>query len=77
MKRALQHKKGVFPESFTDQYLCHKLVWFQEFKSITEAIAMEKRIKHWRRKWKEELIEKMNPNWRDLSEGWFHERDLE
>jgi putative endonuclease len=77
MKRVLQHKKGVFPESFTDQYLCHTLVWFEDYKSITEAIAMEKRIKHWRRVWKEELIAKQNPNWNDLSDGWYHERDLE
>ncbi len=76
-KRVLQHKKGVFPESFTDQYLCHKLVWFQEYRSITEAIVMEKRIKRWRRAWKEEMIREGNSNWSDLSEGWYHDRDLE
>ena len=76
-KRVLQHKKGTFPESFTDQYLCHELVWFQACKTITEAIALEKRIKHWRRAWKDELIAKENPEWKDLSEGWYHERDIE
>ena len=77
MKRVLQHKKGVYPGAFTDQFLCHKLVWFQEYKSITEAIAMEKRIKRWRRAWKEELIREQNAEWSDLSEGWYHERDFE
>ena len=77
MKRVLQHKKGVFPGSFTDQFLCHKLVWFEQYATIVEAIAMEKRIKHWRRAWKEELIEKSNPKWKDLSDGWYDARDLE
>ncbi|HPF90962.1 MAG: GIY-YIG nuclease family protein [Flavobacteriales bacterium] len=77
MQRILQHKKGVFPGSFTDQFLCHKLVWFEQYRTIVEAIAMEKRIKHWRRAWKEELIEKSNPQWKDLSDGWYDARDLE
>ncbi|MBL7946588.1 MAG: GIY-YIG nuclease family protein [Flavobacteriales bacterium] len=77
MKRMLQHKKGIFPGSFTDQFLCHKLVWFQHYHTITEAIAMEKRIKRWRRTWKEKMISERNPEWRDLCEGWYHPRDLE
>lgn len=77
MKRVLQHKKGVFEGSFTDQYLCHKLVWFERYATITEAIAMEKRIKHWWRAWKEQLIEKVNSEWKDLSDGWYHAKDLE
>jgi len=76
-KRVLQHKKGVYPNSFTDQFLCHKLVWFDTCRSIVEAIAMEKRIKKWRRAWKEELIRAKNPQWNDLSEGWYDPRDLE
>lgn len=76
-KRVLQHKKGVFPESFTDQYLCHKLVWFAFVPTIEGAIAQEKRIKHWRRAWKEALIGKENPEWNDLSEGWYHAKDTE
>ena len=76
-KRVLQHKKGVFPDAFTDRYGCHTLVWFQEYASIKEAIAMEKRIKRWRRTWKEAMINDMNPEHADLSEGWYHARDLE
>ena len=77
MKRVLQHKKGVFPESFTDQYLCHKLVWSKFVPTIEGAIAEEKRIKHWRRAWKEELIAKENPEWKDLSDGCYDIRDFE
>jgi putative endonuclease len=77
MKRVLQHKKGVFPDSFTDRYLCHKLVWFARYPAIMEAITMEKRIKRWRRSWKDELIAKENPDRKDLSEGWYHPRDFE
>jgi putative endonuclease len=77
MKRVLQHKKGVFPESFTDQFLCHKLVWFEFVPTIEGAIAQEKRMKRWRRAWKEELIAKANPEWKDLSEDWYHAKDFE
>jgi putative endonuclease len=77
MKRVLQHKKGVFPDSFTDRYLCHKLVWFANYPAIMEAIAMEKRIKRWRRSWKDELIAKENPDRKDLSEDWYHPKDFE
>ncbi len=76
-KRILQHKKGEYPDSFTDQFLCHKLVWFEAYSSITEAIDMEKRIKKWRRVWKEDLIRSKNPEWIDLSESWYDRRDLE
>lgn len=54
MKRVLQHKKGVFEGSFTDQFLCHKLVWFERYATI----AMEKRIELSRRAWKVALIER-------------------
>ena len=77
MMRVLQHKKGEFKDSFTDQYLCHKLVWFEFVPTIEGAIAHEERIKHWRRAWKEALIEKENPKWSDLSDGWYHPKDME
>ena len=57
--------------------MCHKLAWFGFYNTVVEAIAMEKRIKHWRRAWKDELIEKLDPDWKDMSEDWYHERDLE
>lgn len=77
MMRVLQHKKGEYKDSFTDQCLCHKLVWFDFVPTIKGSIAQEKRIKHWRRAWKEAPIAKLNPEWKDLSEGWYNERDTE
>jgi putative endonuclease len=76
-QRVLQHKKHLYPDAFTAKYRCHKLVWFQEFGDIVEAIAQEKRLKRWRRAWKDELIGKLNPEWKDLSDGWYDPRDLE
>lgn len=74
--RVLQHKTGHYPEGFTAQYRCHELVWFEEFGDIVDAIAQEKRVKRWRRAWKDEMITKLNPEWKDLSEGWYHPSDL-
>ena len=65
--RANEHKEEL-REGFTKKYGVHPLVWFEEFADIREAILREKRIKKWRRAWKIELIEKMNPAWTDLFE---------
>ena len=63
--RIWQHKHDVFP-GFSRKYGCKMLVWFEDHDDITEAILREKRIKRWRRRWKFELIEADNPDWRDL-----------
>jgi putative endonuclease len=68
--RVFQHKKGVV-EGFTKKYKCHRLVYYESFPYIAQAIAREKEIKGWSRKKKNALIETMNPQWRDLSEGWY------
>jgi len=65
--RANQHREEI-RESFTKKYGVHMLVWFEEFANVYDAILREKRIKKWRRAWKIELIEKMNPDWSDLFE---------
>ncbi|MBP2831297.1 GIY-YIG nuclease family protein [Aquimarina sp. U1-2] len=73
LKRVYQHKTKAFAKSFTARYNCDKLVYFEEFHSIIEAIAREKQIKAGNRKRKENLIHSNNPDWSDLSEGWlFH-----
>jgi putative endonuclease len=64
--RISQHKEKVFPESFTAKYNCNKLLYYQSFSRIEEAIAYEKKIKKWKREWKEKLINDINPQWRDL-----------
>jgi len=63
--RAAGHRDEV-REGFTKKYGVHKLVWFEEFSDIHDAIRREKQIKKWRRAWKIELIEKVNPTWQDL-----------
>jgi putative endonuclease len=55
--------------SFTARYGAIRLVWYQEYQDIGEAIVAEKRIKKWRREWKIRLIEEMNPDWRELYGG--------
>ena len=65
--RIYQHQTKEFQNSFTAKYNCNKLVFYELFSSIDEAIAREKNIKNWKREWKNELIEGFNPNWDDLS----------
>ncbi len=64
-RRVYEHKSRV-PEGFTSKYIIDKLVYFEETPDVNTAITREKRIKKWRRSWKIELIEKFNPQWRDL-----------
>ena len=65
IRRVYEHKNNLI-DGFTKKYNCHKLVWFQETNSIEDAIKEEKRIKKWKREYKENLIRKMNPEWKDL-----------
>jgi putative endonuclease len=64
--RTTQHKEKYYVKSFTAKYNCDKLVWYESFYSFEEALAREKQIKGWTRKKKVELIESMNPEWKDL-----------
>ncbi len=61
--------KGDFVEGFTKQYGVHDLVWYEQHEDVLAAISREKALKEWKRAWKLELIEKMNPQWKDLYEG--------
>lgn len=65
VKRVWQHKNGVM-EGFTADYGIHSLVYYEAHDHIEEAILREKRLKRWDRRWKLDLIEKANPQWRDL-----------
>ena len=65
MRRIWQHKSD-FVDGFTHRYGVHTLVWFEAHESMESAIAREKAIKEWKREWKLELIEKVNPTWRDF-----------
>jgi putative endonuclease len=66
LSRISEHKDKVYPKSFTARYNCHKLVYYEAFHSIEEAIAREKRIKAGSRAKKIKLIESQNPQWNDL-----------
>jgi putative endonuclease len=65
VKRVWKHKNGVIG-GFTKKYKLHFLVWYELHPSMETAIIREKRLKVWKRQWKLELIEKMNPEWNDL-----------
>ncbi len=65
VKRVHEHKTGPV-NGFTRRYHVHQLVWFEAHSTMESAIAREKAIKEWKRKWKLELIEKQNPYWHDL-----------
>ena len=64
-RRAGEHRHGLVP-GFTQKYKVNRLVYYEEHADIREAIATEKRLKKWKRLWKIRLIEKINPDWRDL-----------
>ncbi len=69
-RRIAEHKAGGV-EGFTRQYRIGTLVYFEPFGDIHAAIRREKQIKHWRREKKLALIASENPDWHDLSDGWF------
>ncbi|MEO6568756.1 MAG: GIY-YIG nuclease family protein [Opitutaceae bacterium] len=69
-RRSWQHKHPQASESFTHRYGVNHLVHFEDFRDVTNAIAREKQLKGGSRQKKIALIEKDNPEWRDLSEGW-------
>ena len=70
INRVFQHKEGL-TKGFTSRYRIHRLVYYEMFESILDAIAREKCIKKWNRTWKIELIESMNPDWDDLYKDLF------
>ncbi len=75
-KRIFEHKRKWY-EGFSATYQCNRLVWNERFICVENAIAREKRLKGWRRSKKIALIEKENPTWGDLSEGWYTAEQLD
>lgn len=65
LRRSWEHRNRVRP-GFASKYHCTRLVWFEEHDTRESAFTRERRIKEWRRKWKLDLIEKANPDWKDL-----------
>ena len=70
-RRVWEHRSLVAP-GFTKRYRCVRLVWYEQHPDLASARYREKQIKEWRRKWKLEMIEAMNPGWADLYEQIIH-----
>ncbi|GAB4179745.1 MAG: GIY-YIG nuclease family protein [Calditrichia bacterium] len=70
LRRVFEHKNKI-AKGFTAKYNITKLVYYEQFSDVSEAIYREKQLKKWKREKKEYLIFSMNPNWNDLSEIWF------
>jgi putative endonuclease len=67
-RRVWEHRTKAIP-GFSAKYGVDRLVWYEAYDRIDEAIAREKALKKWRRDWKLRLIEDMNPEWEDLYLG--------
>ena len=67
LKRVWEHKNNVV-EGFTNKHCVHTLVWYELHATMESAIQREKSIKNWKRAWKINVIELMNPHWHDLYE---------
>ncbi len=66
-RRISEHKQKI-NDGFTGKYDVDKLVYYETSNDPENAIKREKRLKHWNRKWKLDLVQKYNPDWRDLFE---------
>jgi putative endonuclease len=64
-RRVYEHKHDL-AQGFTRKYQVHKLVYYEGYGDVREAIKREKQLKRWKRQWKINLIEESNPEWKDL-----------
>ena len=69
-RRIFEHKHKLI-EGFTLKYSLDKLVYFEQYQNVSDAILREKRMKKWKREWKINLIEEKNPYWHDLAADWY------
>jgi putative endonuclease len=67
IKRISEHRNNI-KSGFTKKYQVHRLVYYEEYVTIEDAITREKELKKWKRAWKLALIDKANPKWDDLYE---------
>jgi putative endonuclease len=75
-QRVFEHKTKFYIDSFTARYQCDRLVYFEEFSDVEEAIKREKQLKRYKREWKANLVNQMNPKWEDLSGGWYDPKSI-
>ena len=64
-RRIYEHKSKIY-KGFATKYNCHKLLYFEEFKEMKDALHRERQVKKYSRQWKENLISEANPDWKDL-----------
>jgi putative endonuclease len=69
-RRISQHRTRLKPEGYTAKHETRHLVYCEATQSVIEAIRREKQIKGWTRRRKLELVETLNPDWKDLAEAW-------
>jgi len=74
--RTLQHKSGEI-DGFSKKYNINRLVYYEVFRYVGNAIAREKQIKAWTRAKRLDLIKSLNPTWQDLAEGWGEKIELQ
>ncbi|GGD04088.1 GIY-YIG nuclease family protein [Aureimonas glaciei] len=67
-RRVFEHRNGLLP-GFTAEHGCKRLVWYEEYFDVREAIRRERTLKTWRRAWKVSLIASLNPDWSELYRG--------
>lgn len=65
--RLWEHREKINPKSFTARYNTSKLIYYETYQSVEEAVERERYIKGKTRKWKADLVATMNPNWNDLT----------
>ncbi|HLD60754.1 MAG TPA: GIY-YIG nuclease family protein [Patescibacteria group bacterium] len=65
IRRIYEHKQKLV-EGFTKDHSVDRLVYYEEYSDVRDAISREKQLKKWNRKWKLNVIERVNPEWRDL-----------
>lgn len=70
IRRVYEHKQKLVP-GFTEKYNVERLIYFEETSDVRDAIARQKQIKGWTRAKKITLIESINPEWKELSNGWY------
>ncbi len=69
-RRLFEHRNNLI-DGFSNQYRCHRLVYYESFDDVSKAIDREKQLKRWSRVKKAWLIERRNPTWADLASEWF------
>ena len=75
VSRVYEHKNKII-EGFTKKYNCNRLVYYEIYKTRTEALQRETQIKSYNRQKKQELIKLINPEWKDLASDWYNDLNV-